>query len=92
MENSVKIDSTHKISIKAVSLTLAITFSIAYVSCLFYGLAYPTQLHIALFETLPFFRWLTPASFLIGLIEFFIVGLFYGAVAALIYNYLIKTR
>ena len=89
MESSTRVGSGHKLSIKAVSLTLAISFSTVYVLCILYGLASPTKLHIALFETLPFFKWLDPASFLIGLAEFFVAGLFYGTISVLIYNYFI---
>lgn len=90
MEASVEVGSRHRLSIKAVSLTLAISFSIAYVGCILYGLASPTPLHTGILDTIPFFKWLDPASFLIGLIEFFVAGLFYGTIAVLIYNYLIK--
>lgn len=89
MESNVRTGSSHKLSIKVVSLTLAISFSMVYVLCLLYGLASPTKLHVALFETLPFFNWLNPASVLIGLTEFFVAGLFYGTIVVLIYNYFI---
>jgi len=90
MENSIRVGSGHKLSIKAVSLTLAISFSIVYSLCILYGLASPTKLHTVLFETLPFVKWLDPASFVIGLTESFVAGLFYGTIVVLIYNYLIK--
>ena len=89
MESSTRVGSGHMLNIKAVSLTLAISFSIVYVLCILYGLASPTQLHTSLFETLPFFNWLDPASFVIGLAEFFVAGLFYGTISVLIYNYFI---
>lgn len=89
MESSTRVGSGHKLSIKAVSLTLAISFSIVYVLCILYGLASPTQLHTSLFEDLPFVKWLDPASFVIGLAEFFVAGLFYGTISVLIYNYFI---
>ncbi len=90
METSLRGSSSHRLSIKAVSLTLAILFSIAYMGCILYSLASPTPMRIALLETLPFFKWLDAASFLIGLSEFFAAGLFYGTVGVLIYNYMIK--
>lgn len=90
METSIRVGSGHKLSIEAVSLTLAISFSIAYSLCVIYGFAFPTKLHTSLFEMLPFVKWLDPASFVIGLTEFFVAGLFYGTIGVLIYNYLIK--
>ena len=93
MESSTRVGSGHKLSIKAVSLTLAISFSIVYLLCILYGLASPTQLHTSLFEALPFVKWLDPASFVIGLAEFFVAGLFYGTISVLIYNYfIVRTR
>lgn len=93
METSISVGSGHKLSIKAVSLTLAISFSIVYTLCILYGLAFPTTLHNSLFDLLPFVKWLDPASFLIGLAEFFVAGLFYGTITVLIYNYFIgRTR
>jgi hypothetical protein len=89
METSIKIGSAHTLGLKAVSLTLAITFSIAYSLCVLYGFVFPSEMHTALFEMLPWVKWIDPASFVIGLTEFFIAGLFYGAIAALIYNYFI---
>ena len=89
MENSTRVEPGHKLSIKAVSLTLAISFSIVYSLCILYGLVSPTQLHTSLFEALPFVKWLDPASFVIGLTEFFVAGLFYGTISVLIYNYFI---
>ena len=91
METSTKTGYGHKLGIKVVSLTLATSFSIAYVLCILYGLAiYPTNMHTAIFETLPWFKWLDPASFVIGLVTVFGAGLFYGAIVSLIYNYFVK--
>lgn len=92
MERAVRSGSVHMLDVKAVSLTLAISFSIVYVGCVLYGIASPTKLHVELFETLPFFKWLDPASFLIGLTEFFAAGLFYGTIIVLLYNYFIRKR
>ncbi len=90
METSIKIGSGHKLSLKVVTLTLAVSFSIAYSLCVLYGFVFPSKMHTALFETLPWVKWIDPASFIIGLTEFFIAGLFYGAIVVLIYNYFIK--
>jgi hypothetical protein len=90
MEAGIKANSSHRLSIKPVSLTLAISFSIAYVGCVLYGILSPTPLHTGILETIPFFKWLDPASFLIGLTLVFVGGLFYGTVGVLIYNYLIR--
>jgi len=79
METSIKIGHGHKLSLKVISLTLAVSFSIAYSLCVLYGFVFPSKMHTALFETLPWVKWIDPASFVIGLGEFFIAGLFYGA-------------
>lgn len=90
MERTIRSGSVHVLDVKAVSLTLAISFSIVYILCVLYGIVSPTELHVALFETLPFFKWLDPASFLIGLAESFVAGLFYGTIVVLIYNYFVR--
>lgn len=90
METSIKIGSAHTLSLKVVSLTLAVSFSIAYSLCVLYGFVFPSKMHTALFETLPWVKWIDPASFVIGLGEFFIAGLFYGAIVVLIYNYFVR--
>ena len=59
-----------------------------------YGLIVPERLHGMkgfLEAVLPAFQWLTPAGFVLGLIESFLYGVYIGIVFVPIYNF-VSTR
>ena len=76
------------INIRVLSWSLASFSSVSYVVCVLYGLVVPEALHMMGFleQVLPGFRWLTPAGFVIGLLESFLYGAYAGLVFTPIYN------
>lgn len=77
---------------KVVTWSLGLFGAATFVVCVLYGLIVPESLHMAGFlETvLPAFHWLTPAGFLIGLVESFLYGAYAGLVFTPIHNALAK--
>jgi hypothetical protein len=73
---------------RAVTWSLALFGAATYLLCILYGLIVPESLHMSslLEGVLPGFRWLTPGSFLLGLGESFLYGIYAGLAFSLIYN------
>lgn len=71
------------LNLKVWTFSLATWAAITFLVCVLYGLVAPPSLHMAraLEIVLPGFEWLTPAGFLIGLLE----SLLYGAYAGLLF-------
>lgn len=62
---------------------------IVYVLCVMYGVMInpATQgVHTALFNTLPGFTWLTPGSFVLGLLYVFVTSVVFGAYMVWMHN------
>lgn len=81
------------LSIRVVSWSLGLLFSISFVLCVIYGLIVPPRLHgmsVFLEAVLPAFRWISIGGFILGLIESFLYGAYIGIVFVPIYNYLNK--
>lgn len=78
------------LSIKSLTLSLALTAAITFVLCVLYGLIVPPELHAGelLARILPGFHWLTFGGFLIGLAESFLYGAYTGLVVGGLYNVL----
>ena len=76
------------LSCKAVTLSLGLHCAVSFVLCVAWGLLAPPALHASqlLEMVLPGFRWLSPASFLLGLVESFLIGVYLGLVFTAIYN------
>ncbi len=77
--------------IKVVSWSLGIFFAISFTLCVLYGLIVPERLHGMknfLEMTLPAFTWLTPAGFILGLLESFLYGAYIGIVFVPVYNFI----
>src|SRR5262245_20451967 len=74
-----------KVVTKSVSSFAAISFSL----CVVFGLVAPTALHPAwlLESLLPGFKWLSVASFLLGLIESSLYGAWAGFLYSVVYNF-----
>lgn len=70
--------------------SLGFTGTISFALCVLWGLVTPETLHMHEFlETvLPGFRWLTFASFLLGLLESFLWGAYLAVVFVPIHNFL----
>lgn len=80
-----------KISLKAAGLALGVLFSITYVLCVAWDLALPKYAMYSVWAPLlPGFTWFSTGSFILGLVETFVYGVYGGTVFAFLYNYLIK--
>ncbi len=80
----------NRLSILRVGLVLGLFLVISYALCVGYGLLVPEQfrMHTAWEALLPGFTWLSPASFIIGLVESFAYGFYISVVFVPIYNWL----
>jgi len=79
--------------IKPLALSLGSFFSFTYVLCVVWGLLVPTSLATMskfLGVLLPGFEWLTFGSFLLGLVESFLYGVYAGAVFAPLYTLFVR--
>ncbi len=79
-----------RLSILRIGFVLGLFLVISYVLCVGYGLLVPEQfsMHTAWQALLPGFTWLSPASFLIGLVESFAWGFYISVVFVPVYNWL----
>ena len=77
---------------KVIALALGVFFSLSFVVCVLFGLAMPQNLHMHQFleSVLPGFAWLSIGSFVLGLMESFLWGLYIGLVSTPIYNFFSK--
>ena len=79
-----------RLSILRIELILGLFLVISYALCIGYGLLVPEEfrMHTAWEALLPGFTWLSPASFIIGLVESFAYGFYISVVFVPIYNWL----
>lgn len=73
---------------KVVCLALGLTLVVSFVVCVSWGLVMPASLHMHEFleMALPGFVWISAGSFMLGLIESFLFGVYAGLVYVPIYN------
>lgn len=78
------------LDLKIVSWSLGLFGAVSFVLCVAWGLVVPREWHpTQLLEFgLPGFRWISPQSFLLGLVESVVIGLYAGALFSLIYNFM----
>ena len=76
--------------IKTVSLALGLTFAVSFVVCVLWGLLLPEQLHMHQFLqfVLPGFTWISLGSVVLGLVESFLFGVYFGVIYVPIHNWL----
>ena len=76
------------LNLKVVSLSLGSMLAISFVVCVGWGLIMPESLHMHGFLelVLPAFNWLSGWSFVLGLVESFLFGVYFGVIYVLIYN------
>ncbi len=74
--------------LKVVMWSLGLFGAVSFVVCVIYGLLVPEPLNMKqlLVILLPGFRWLTLGSFLLGLAESFLYGVYAGLVYVPLYN------
>ncbi len=78
----------NRLSIWRIGLVLGLFLVISYTLCVGYGLLVPEEfrMHTAWQALLPGFTWLSPVSFLIGLVESFTYGFYISVIFVPIYN------
>jgi hypothetical protein len=76
------------LNIRVVTWSLGTFTLFSYLVCIAYGLIVPASLHMTQFLeiTLPGFKWLNFWSFVIGVVESFLYGVYAGLVYTPIYN------
>ena len=76
------------LNLKVVSLSLGSMLAISFVVCVGWGLIMPESLHMHGFLelVLPGFNWLSSWSFVLGLVESFLFGVYFGVIYVPIYN------
>jgi|UPI00046F4030 hypothetical protein len=74
------------------TLTLGFSNAVVFTLCVLYGLVAPPELHAAqlLEAILPGFRWISPAMFLLGLIESFAWGVYLALVFVPLHNFFFR--
>jgi hypothetical protein len=77
---------------KVVTLSLGLHCAVSFALCVALGLLVPPSLHASrlLEMVLPGFQWLSPASFLLGLAESLLIGVYLGLVFTPIYNLVLR--
>lgn len=76
-------------NVKVWMWSLGAASALSFVLCVLYGLVTPESLHMHEFleMVLPGFRWLSPGSFVLGLVESFLWGAYAGIVFVPIHNF-----
>ncbi len=76
------------LNLKVVIWSLGVFGAASFVLCVVYGLLVPEPLHMkqVLLILLPGFTWLSLGSFLLGLVESFLYGVYAGLVYVPLYN------
>ena len=82
--------TTRQLNWKVMMLTIGLFAAISFTLCVVYGLIVPVRFHAAsaLETILPGFRWISPGSFVLGVVETFLYGAYAGLLLALLYNWL----
>lgn len=76
---------------KVLGAAAASFLALGYVLCVAYDLLFRQAMYRAWTALLPGFVWLSPGSFVLGLLEVIVYGFFFGLVFAPLYNfYLVK--
>ena len=76
--------------IKTVSVALGLTFAVSFAICVLWGLLMPEPLHMHKFLelVLPGFNWISFGSAILGLVESFLFGIYFGLVYVPLHNWL----
>ena len=73
---------------RVMTLSLALSAAISFILCVAWGALVPPSVHGTRFleMTLPGFRWLTLGSFVLGIVETFVIGAYAGLLFTLVHN------
>lgn len=82
----------HPLNWKVMTWSAGFFTALTFVICVVYGLMMPKALHMTQFLeiTLPGFQWLTPGSFILGLVETFLYGAYAGLTFTGIHNVVLR--
>ena len=77
-----------RLTIRGTALSLGVFFDVSFVLCVLWGLALP-QFHTnwLLEGILPRFKWLSPQSIVLGLVEAFFYGVYIAVVFVPLFNH-----
>jgi len=70
-----------------VGLAMGCFLSVTYVFCVGYDLMFDQRMYEVWLKLLPGFTWISWPSFLLGLVESFLYGIYFGLVFAPLYNF-----
>ena len=70
-----------------VALAMGSFLVVTYVFCVCYDLAFDEHMYEVWLKLLPGFKWITWQSFVLGLVETFLYGVYIGVVYAPLYNF-----
>jgi len=80
-------DITRPLNIRVVGLSLGSFLSITFILCVVYDLIFPeSTMYQAWIRLLPGFEWLTVKSFILGVIESFLYGIYIALMFVPLYN------
>lgn len=77
----------YKLYWRDVGLAMGSFLAISYILCVAYDLTFDQHMYEAWLKLLPGFTWLTWQSFLLGLLESFLYGIYFGLVYVPLYNF-----
>ncbi len=72
---------------RSAGLAMVLFLSITYVLCVAYDLLFGQRMYEAWLKLLPGFTWISWGSFVLGLIETFAYGIYFGLVFVPLYNF-----
>lgn len=78
-----------KLDWRVVGLAMGSFLVVSYVACVAYDLAFDQRMYEGWLKLLPGFTWLTWPSFLLGLAETFLYGIYVGLVFVSLYNFFV---
>ena len=70
-----------------VGLAMGSFLAVTYVFCVGYDLVFHQNMYEAWLKLLPGFTWISWQSFLLGLLEVFVYGIYFGLVFVPLYNF-----
>lgn len=73
----------------AVRLASGSFLAVSFIVCVAYDLAFDQRMYEAWLKLLPGFTWLTWTSFLLGLVETLLYGIYIGLVFTPLYNFFV---